>query len=63
MKGLKGKNLLQTLIGEKTQIMDPEIDDTPSSINDNLYQYFMNKNNETVLEAPSTSLLADDFQI
>jgi hypothetical protein len=44
-------------------ITDSEVEDTPSSINDNLYQYFMTKHNISTVEAPITSLLSQDFQI
>ena len=41
--------------------MDTEFEDTPSSINDNLYQFFMNKNTVSTVEVPTISLLSNNF--
>jgi len=41
--------------------MDSEFEDTPSSINDNLYQFFMNRNTVSTVEVPSTCLLSNNF--
>lgn len=43
--------------------MDPELEDAPSSINDNLYQFFMNRNTTSQVDAPTTSILSTDFHI
>lgn len=43
--------------------MDPEIEDTPSSINDNLFKFFMNRNAVSTEDPPTKSPIAVDFQI
>jgi hypothetical protein len=44
----------QNLIGRLSSAVDPDIKDTKSSMNDNLFEYFMNRNNVTTIEEPSS---------